>query len=75
MFDEIRFTQRFYENHYLLSLSFQIDLNKKIARFKEYEYNNIEKLDSSKFRGSIKFKEKTIKKIDKIFKLNKKQLI
>lgn len=71
MFDEIRFSQRFYYESRIIDSTFQIKLDKHEAKFTKYEYprNGEFEKNNPKFKKAIEFKQKTSKKVNKTFKL------
>ena len=72
MFDEIRFSQRFNYDEGIVDTTFQIKLDEKEAKFTEYECPRHGDFDENnpKFKKIIEFKRKTLKKVNKTFKLS-----
>lgn len=71
MFDEIRFSQRFYYENKTFNSSFQINLDSNEAQFIKYDYPYGDKFkkNNPKFKNALEFKRKTLKKVNKTFKL------
>lgn len=76
MFDEIRFSQRFYYEGEIINSTFQIKLDKHEAKFTKYEYPYNGELDKNnpKFKKAIEFKQKTSNKVNKTFRLTDNEI-
>lgn len=72
MFDEIRFSQWFDYEGGLVDTTFQIKLDENEAKFLKYECPRNGDFDENnpKFIKTIEFKRKTMKKVNKTFKLS-----
>ena len=72
MFDEIRFSQWFNYDEGIVDTTFQIKLDEKEAKFTKYECPRNGDFDKNdpKFKKNIEFKRKTLKKVNKTFKLS-----
>lgn len=77
MFDEIRFSQSFHYENKLIRSSFQIKLETHEAKFIKYEYPYGGEFDKNnqKFKKAIEFKQKTLKKVNKTFKISDDEIL